>query len=121
MSRAVGSAWERIAECYLRARGLRLVERNFVCHGGEIDLVMRAGETLVFVEVRFRSERAWVAPFESVDSHKRSRLCRAAANYVGRESFAYGCPVRFDIIGITRRGRSTRVNWLPAAFECDGF
>ena len=76
---AQGTAAEDLALRYLEARGLSLVTRNFRCRTGELDLIMRDGEHLVFVEVRSRRSTRYGTPAESVTRTKQQRLLRAAA------------------------------------------
>lgn len=103
MSRDLGQRYESTAERLLRDLGYEILERNFTCRGGEIDLVCREGEVLVFVEVRGRSDTRFGLPEETVDGRKQRRLRRAAWVYLMRRSL--GEPVcRFDVIGIDVNG-----------------
>ena len=91
-----GAAAEALAAQYLQERGVAIVARNYRCRGGEIDLIGRDGDTLVFVEVRLRSSAAFGGAAESIGARKRKRLALAAAHYlarIGREP-----PCRFDAI-----------------------
>lgn len=99
MSRARGLAQERRAERWLARRGYKILERNFTARGGEIDLVARDGDTLVFVEVRSRASARWGDAASSIDWRKRQRLSRAAAIYLTRHPCR--SPVRFDVVAIT--------------------
>jgi putative endonuclease len=67
----IGRAAEEAAAQFLRKQGLREIGRNFRCHGGEIDLIMRHGDWLVFVEVRYRSSQRFGSAAESVATGKR--------------------------------------------------
>lgn len=103
MSRALGQHYEAIAERLLVGLGYQIIERNFTCRGGEIDLVCRDGEVLVFVEVRGRHDQAFGEAEATVDGRKQRRLRRAAWVYLLRR--ALGEPVcRFDVLGIDARG-----------------
>ena len=77
-----GSAAEGMALKHLEERGMRLVERNFRCRVGEIDLIMQDGDTLVFVEVRLRSNPAFVSAGESIGHRKQARIVAAANQYL---------------------------------------
>jgi putative endonuclease len=91
-----GAAAEGLAARFLTARGLVIVHRNYRCRGGEIDLIVRDGETLVFVEVRLRRNQAFGTAAESITAAKRRRLRLAARHYLarlGREP-----PCRFDAV-----------------------
>jgi len=103
MSRSLGQRYEAIAEELLVGLGYEVVERNFTCRGGEIDLVCRDGEVLVFVEVRGRASDEYGDAEATVDRRKQARLRRAAWVYLLRR--ALGEPsCRFDVIGIDARG-----------------
>ena len=107
-----GESAEERALGWLTGRGLRLVERNFRCKSGEIDLIMQDGETLVFVEVRYRSHAGFGSAVESVTPAKQKKLQRAAAAYLQRRKEVPPC--RFDIIGFDAAGR---IDWLQNAFQ----
>ena len=69
-----GAAAEALAAEFLQARGLTIVARNYRCRGGEIDLIASDGETLIFVEVRLRSDAAFGGAAESITTAKKKRL-----------------------------------------------
>ena len=101
-----GDAAEDAALSYLRDRGLELVERNFRCKGGEIDLIMREGETLVFIEVRARAGDSHGGAAASITPAKQRRLVIAAQHYLQRYRFPPAC--RFDVIAL----EGGRMDWL---------
>src|SRR5690349_16072652 len=103
MSRGLGAAYEDQAAELLTGLGYVVLERNFTCKGGEIDLVCLDGEVLVFVEVRGRVDGRHGTPEETIRWAKQRRLLRAAWVYLLRR--AKGEPVcRFDVIAIDDRG-----------------
>jgi putative endonuclease len=106
-----GEAAEARALDWLRQQGLEPVTRNYRCKVGEIDLVMREGDSLVFVEVRYRSHPGFGSAAESVTLRKQQRLQRAASHYLQR--LRKTPPCRFDIIGIDADGA---VEWIRNAF-----
>lgn len=110
---AAGRAAEQRALDHLTARGLRLRARNHRCRWGEIDLVMEAGECIVFVEVRYRTHAGYGGAAGSVDRRKRDRLVRAAGDYLARERLS-ARPARFDVVAVDGDGA---VDWIEAAFE----
>jgi len=105
-----GQAAEQTAADYLTARGLRLVERNWRCKGGEIDLVMRDGATLVFVEVRARGGMAFGGAAASITAAKQARVVLAARHYLAAKGLDVPC--RFDVVLV----QDGRLEWLQGAF-----
>lgn len=95
--------------------GLRLIARNYRCRHGEIDLVMRDGTTIAFVEVRFRSRIDFGSGAESVDARKRARLLSTAEHYLQRHA-TLQVECRFDIVSILQNGKTHRLDWLQNAF-----
>ena len=93
-----GQQWEQQALGWLRAQGLVLVEENFCCRGGEIDLILRDGATLVFVEVRQRADEHYGGALASITPAKIRRLKHAASTYLLR--FDTPPPCRFDVVAI---------------------
>ena len=110
-----GNAAEALACQYLEERGLALLERNYRCHGGELDLVMRDGSHLVFVEVRCRSDKRYGTPAETVTRNKQKRLIRAAKIYLQHHRLNVAC--RFDIIAITQTNGKNNLEWIQNAFQ----
>jgi len=117
-TRALGEQLESVALHYLEAKGLKLVCRNFQCKLGEIDLVMRQGQLLVFVEVRYRRSERFGSAAETVDWRKQRKLVRTAQVYLNLQCLAQRTPCRFDIFGITRNPttQAFRFDWIPNAF-----
>ena len=114
-SQSSGRSAEALALQHLSDSGLRLLERNWSCRSGELDLVMLDGDTVVFVEVRYRKHAAWGGALESVDARKRQRLILAAELFLQRESRWGKQPCRFDVVAIGPG--DTGLNWLRNAFE----
>ena len=94
-----------------------LVTRNYRCRRGEIDLVMRDTETLVFVEVRRRTSRAFGGGLDSVDARKRARLVAAAEHYLMMKRIGDECPCRFDVVAIDGPFTRTTIEWVRDAFD----
>ena len=106
-----GARAEQSAEDCLARAGLEIVARNYRTRFGEIDLVAREGETLVFVEVRMRSSGRFGGAAASIDSHKRARMVSAARHFLSR--LGRNPPCRFDVV--TLDGGDPV--WMRAAFE----
>jgi len=106
-----GQAAEAQALAYLQERGLNLVERNFRCKTGEIDLIMRDQATLVFVEVRKRQSSRYGGALASVTFAKQARLVSAAQFYLQRYNAMPPC--RFDVIAM----EGDSMHWLQNVIE----
>jgi len=109
---AIGAGKEELARRYLEGSGLRLVERNYRCRLGEIDLIMRDGDCLAFIEVRYRKSAGYGSPAESVTPRKQQRIILAARHYLQRHPTRLDC--RFDVLALTG---NQRVEWLKNAFS----
>lgn len=110
--RALGEAMERRAEEYLKRHQLRPIARNHRCRQGEIDLIMRDGAVLVFVEVRYRRSARFGTPAETVDWRKQRRLAAAANHYLSGHPTVLPC--RFDVVAISG---DDQIAWIKNAFE----
>ncbi|APA70868.1 YraN family protein [Janthinobacterium sp. 1_2014MBL_MicDiv] len=101
-----GRQAEDDALAYLLLQGLVLLERNYLCRGGELDLIMRDGPSIVFVEVRLRSSRAFGGALASITPAKQRRMVYAAQTWLqGQETLP---PCRFDALAID----GGRITWL---------
>ena len=107
-----GSAAEDTAAAFLASRGLKLLERNYRCRFGEIDLILRDGATLVFVEVRYRGNEAFGGAAESITASKRGKLLKAARHYMGAHGQIPAC--RFDAVLLS--GSTPDIDWVVNAF-----
>lgn len=112
----LGRRGEELACERLAALGLRVVERNWRCRTGEIDVVAAGPDLLVFCEVKTRRGHGYGTPAEAVTFSKRARLRRLAAAYLAAVEHP-PCNVRFDVVTVTwLRGRAPVVDHLEAAF-----
>jgi putative endonuclease len=102
---------EQLAADYLQRHGLKLLDRNYRCRFGEIDLILRDGDALVFVEVRKRSNSGYGGAAGSIDSHKQRRIVLTAQHYMA--SLRADPPCRFDAVLLDA---NDRVEWLKNAF-----
>lgn len=114
-----GRPGEDLACRHLAAQGFAIVQRNYRCRSGEVDVVAREGETTVFVEVKERQGASHGQGLESVTFGKRRRLIRAARLYAA----AHGLderPLRFDVISIDWDERGPQVRHDRGAFDASG-
>ena len=107
-----GARAEQVAAQYLQQNGLRLVEANFRCRFGEIDLILREGETLIFAEVRQRSSGDFGGAAASIDAHKQRRLILTAQHYLA--TLPRIPPCRFDAVLLDA---ADNIEWVKNAFE----
>ncbi len=115
---ASGRSAEARALQHLLGQGLRLLAQNWSCRRGELDLVMLDGDTVVFVEVRYRRYGAWGGALESVDARKRAKLVSAAEHFLQKESRWSRHPCRFDVVAIGADSNSPAdLNWIRNAFD----
>lgn len=112
-TRTVGYDAESFAHRFLKKQGLKLVQKNFLCRFGEIDLIMLDRGCLVFVEVRYRATDRFMPARLSVDSHKQQKLIRAAAIFLSKNEGYARNAVRFDVIALD----GDSVEWICDAFR----
>ena len=115
--RAAGAAWEQTARVHLEAAGLRLLAANRSYRIGELDLVMRDGETVVFVEVRYRRGRDFGGSAPSVDASKQRKLVLAAQCFLAEHPELARSPCRFDVVAVDGAADGPRVEWIRNAFD----
>ncbi len=108
-----GSAYERRAAEYLISRGLTILEYNYRCKIGEIDLIAQDKNYIVFVEVKYRQtkEQGWAV--EAVDRRKQQRIMRVAQWYLVSTVHSVDVPCRFDVVAVD----GTEIRWYKDAFQ----
>ena len=113
-----GKDAELQALSYLQTQGLRLLAQNWLCKRGELDLVMLDGDTVVFVEVRYRKHAQWGGALASIDGRKRQKLILAAQFFLQKEHRWADSPCRFGVVAIesTPSGQAD-LSWLQDAFD----
>jgi putative endonuclease len=112
----LGRAGERAAEEFLRRRRYAILDRNFRCRGGEVDLVALHRGVVVFVEVKTRQSGAAVGPFAAVTPRKQQRIALAARYYLARHRL-HGRMARFDVVGVWERADGFACEVIENAFE----
>lgn len=113
-SRQIGDRAEQSALDYLQARGMNLLDRNFSCKMGEIDLVMEDQDTLVFVEVRYRNDSTRGSGAESITRSKMRKLMRTAEYYLLTHPERGTDDCRFDVVSMDES-----IDWIQNAFTLD--
>ncbi len=114
-----GAAGEDLACAHLRALGYQIIERNYRCRSGEVDIVARHGEATVFVEVKERRGDSHGGGVEAVTFGKRRRVIRAARIYAASKGL-FERPVRFDVVSIDWTEGRPRLRHDVGAFDADG-
>lgn len=117
ITQQAGQQAEQNALNYLTAQGLKLVTRNYSCRLGEIDLIMKDGLHLVFVEVRSRSNMSFGDGAVSITYAKRQKIIKTTSYYMIKHNVQEKFPIRFDVIAIN--GKSGAINWIKDAFNAD--
>lgn len=117
-TRVRGQHGEEQAAAHLLRCGLEILARNVKAAGAELDLIARDGETIVFVEVRKRSDDRLGHPLETIDARKQSRVRRGATGWLIAQGLWERVAVRFDVVTIVGDDRDDdpRVEWLANAF-----
>lgn len=117
--RAAGDAFEGLACGELERAGLKLLARNYTTRHGELDLVMRDGEIVVFVEVRYRVRAGHGDAAASVTRSKQDKLIRTAGLWLAAHPQHAQRPCRFDVVSYDGPAGSARMDWLRGAFEAE--
>jgi putative endonuclease len=111
-----GQEGERIAERYLSKKGYRIVERNYRCPMGEVDLIVLDRRVIVFVEVKTRRHERFGVPLESVHTRKQRKMIKAALWFLSDHKL-HERDARFDVVGISFGGQEPVVEHIENAFE----
>lgn len=114
---SVGAHFEALAARHLERAGLGVVERNWHSRYGELDLVMRDGDSLVFVEVRYRRDGRFGGGAASVGPTKRAKLVRAAQGFLESHPALARLPCRFDVVAFDGKADAPTLDWQRAAFD----
>ena len=99
--RSVGTDYETKACEFLETQGFFVMERNFRCRQGEIDIIAKEGPHLVFVEVKYRASGSAGTPLSAVDARKQRKISRVALYYLTKKGYPETTPCRFDVVGIS--------------------
>ena len=114
-----GEPGEEAACAFLRRQGFEVLERNFRCRSGEVDVIARDGDTVVFVEVKERHGDSHGEGHESVTPGKRRRVVRAARLYAASRGLSES-PLRFDVVSIDHGPKGAKIRHDRGAFDADG-
>lgn len=110
--RTVGTNWENLVKEYLQENKVRILEHNFRCRSGEIDLIGIDGDYLVFFEVKYRSNMEHGYAEEAVDYRKQSKICRVSDYYRFIHKISDNADIRYDVIAVN----GNELKWHKNAF-----
>ena len=122
--RRIGAKYEEMAAQYLHSCGLKIIEQNFRCKTGEVDLIALDGKYTVFIEVKYRTGTRSGAPEEAVDFRKQRTICRVCDFYRHTRHLSEDTPIRFDVLAILVDAADgedlilddTKIRWHKDAF-----
>lgn len=112
----LGKQGEQAAAEYLQNQGYTVLEQNYRCPAGELDLVVRRGDVLVFVEVKTRRSLRYGRPCEAVNYYKKQHIIKSAKWYICQHRLA-GLHYRFDVVEVLARAGDMSINHIANAFE----
>ena len=114
MSQLCGQKAEQQAHDYLCRQGLDVLTRNYHCRWGEIDLIMKEADYLVFIEVRARKSSVFGSAIDSINYHKQQKIIKTALYYMTINKLQKKYTARFDVVSI--QGIMTQIEWVKNAF-----
>lgn len=117
---ALGKKGEETAVKYLKKKRYRIIERNFRCRQGEIDIIALHQRSTVFIEVKTRTDDSFGLPQEAVDYRKQKQIIRCARNYIKYKRLPEEGRFRFDVVGVDVCGKKPVVTLIPDAFQEEG-
>lgn len=112
-----GQQAEELACHYLSKQGLKTLCRNFRSPRGELDVVMQDGETIVFVEVRYRKQTRFGSGAETITHTKQAKLVATALYYLQLHPKYHNRPTRFDVVSMTKQVQQAEIDWIKDAFQ----
>lgn len=116
-NRQIGSIKEALAAAYLKQNNVEILETNFRSRCGEIDLIGRDGNYIVFFEVKYRKDMKFGGPFYAVGQRKQKVICRVSDYYRLCRSVSPNKAIRYDVIGIS----GEEITWIKNAFYYQGY
>lgn len=112
----IGKLGEQMAAAYLEEAGYRILEQNYRCRFGEIDIIAKDGDTIAFVEVKSRRSENYGLPQHAVGPEKQRRISKISLYYLQTHHF-YGSDARFDVVAISLRSENCHIELIKDAFE----
>jgi putative endonuclease len=115
----VGNKGESLAEDYIKRKGYKIIQRNYRCRLGEIDIIAKDGDTIVFIEVRTKQNENFGSPQDSVTSTKINKISKTALSFIQEKNLS-GFSYRFDFIAITFSQGKPNIEHIENAFMPNG-
>lgn len=117
--KSIGQDAEQKACVYLQDQGLIVLKRNYYCYFGEIDIIMRDVDHIVFVEVRKRTCIDYGNAFESIIHSKKKKLIKTAKHFLQKKNWLYKVSSRFDVVAIHPVSGKEKLEWIKNAFSIE--
>jgi len=112
----LGKQGEELALKFLKKRGYRILQRNYVCKMGEVDIIAKEGDTLTFIEVKTRTSTAFGPPQLAVNPAKQMQLSKVALNFL-KENHLEDAKARFDVVAILLGPKGEEIEVIRDAFD----
>lgn len=113
----IGKQSEQLASEYLIKNGLTIIEKNFHCRFGEIDIIAKDSQTIIFIEVKYRSDVNYGGAISAVSASKQEKIKKSARIYLQQQALnEYNTACRFDVIAMQGQLNSPEITWLTNAF-----
>jgi len=117
VTKVLGARGEDLAVQYLKKKGFKVIERNYHCSAGEIDLIAREKNTLVFIEIKARSSSEFGLPQDAVDRFKQRKMIEVARYYLAEHHLTEDIPARFDVVAIHLTPAAPQIELIRDAFQ----
>lgn len=112
----IGKRGETLAISFLKKNGYRVIESNFRCRYGEIDIIAQDGKTVAFIEVKTKTSNRFGSPTQAIDSRKQRQVSKTALAYISQKRLT-NYSARFDVVGINIKGSNSEIELIKNAFE----
>ena len=116
--RTIGGDTESLACRFLISQGATILEKNYRCKQGEIDIIASDGRYICFIEVKYRKDDRYGEPQEAVSGSKIAHICKVSKFYLYSKYKSYDLPVRYDVIAISPDDKMLTFKWIKNAFDC---
>ncbi len=115
--RRTGEGIEALVCDHITDLGAAVLEKNFRCRFGEVDIIARDGKYLCFIEVKYRKDIRYGSPQEAVTSSKQKHICNVSKFYLYSKYKSFDVPVRYDVIAVSPKDNIYTINWIKNAFD----